>query len=78
MKQFNINITPEFNKNLKLLMKHRGIKEKAQAIRLAVQEVVEKILSENKQTDFRSWLGIGLKSPLNSSPRFKDEDDLWS
>jgi hypothetical protein len=78
MKQFNINITPEFRKDLKLLMKHRGIKEKAQAIRMAVKEVVERILSDSKQSDFRGWLGMGLKSPQNSNPRFNNEDDLWS
>jgi hypothetical protein len=28
-------------------------------------------------TDFSSWLGLANKAPLNPTPRFKSDDDLW-
>jgi len=28
-------------------------------------------------TDFRAWLGLGLKAPKNPRPRFKCDKDLW-
>lgn len=39
MAQLNLNTTPEFDRELEALMKKRGIKTKAEAIRLAVHEV---------------------------------------
>ena len=29
-------------------------------------------------TDYRSWLGLALKAPLNPKPRFRNEDELWT
>jgi len=78
MKQLNIHMTAEFEKHLKLYMKKKGIKEKSSAVRQALKDALER-LEQNKPTqDFRGWLGMGLKSPVNSRPRFKNEDDLWS
>ena len=28
--------------------------------------------------DYRSWLGLALKAPLNPKPRFRSEDELWT
>jgi hypothetical protein len=28
-------------------------------------------------TDFRSWIGIAAKGPMNPNPRFTNEDQLW-
>ena len=77
MKQFNINMTVEFEKDLKTYMKARNIKQKADAIRKAFREIVSNLHPKSK-FDFRSMIGIGLKSPLNQNPKFKNEDDLWS
>ena len=77
MAQFNINLTPEFEKDLETLMKKRGIETKSEAIRNAVHEAVEKLKKRKKEIDFESWLGWGLRVSPNSNPRFKSDKDLW-
>jgi hypothetical protein len=27
--------------------------------------------------DYRPWLGLALRAPLNPKPRFRNEDELW-
>ena len=71
-------MTPEFEKHLKLFMKKRGVKGKSEAVRIAIKEALERLDMQKSAQDFREWLGLGLKAPLNHKPRFKDEDDLWS
>jgi hypothetical protein len=77
MSQINLNITEEFEKDLETYMKKCGLKNKSEAIRLAVKEAA-KLMNQSKQTDFLSWVGSGLKAPTKRSPKFKSEDDLWS
>jgi hypothetical protein len=77
MKQLNLNVTPEFERDLRKLMKATGIKRKSDAVRMAVHEIAERQRREEK-TDFRSWIGLALKGEPNPHPRFKTEDDLWS
>jgi hypothetical protein len=77
MKQLNLNVTPEFERDLKLFMKRKGIKRKSEAIRCALREAASRTMPKS-DCDFHSLLGIGLKAPLNPNPRFKTEDDLWS
>lgn len=77
MKQLNLNVTPEFERDLKLLMKRRGVKNKSELIREVLREFAERERAKS-DFDFHSLLGIGLKAPLNPNPRFKTEDDLWS
>jgi hypothetical protein len=77
MKQLNLNVTEEFERDLRRFMRRRGIAKKSEAVRLALHEAT---LRESPKVDydFRSWLGMALKGPLNPKPRFKSEDDLWS
>jgi hypothetical protein len=77
MKQLNLNVTPEFERDLKLFMKRKGIKRKSDAIRTALRELAERSGAKS-DCDFHSLLGIGLQAPLHPNPRFKTEDDLWS
>jgi hypothetical protein len=77
MKQLNLNVTPEFERDLKLFMKRKGIRRKSDAIRTALRELAEPAATDS-DCDFRALLGIGLKAPLNPHPRFKTEDELWS
>ena len=28
-------------------------------------------------TDFRNWIGLGVAAPLNPAPRFASDPDLW-
>lgn len=77
MSQININTNPGFDKILKNYMRLTGISQKAKAIREAVREALEFRSVAKKQTDFRRWLGLGLKGDLNKNPRFRSDDDLW-
>ena len=70
MKRLSLTLTPQFENDLKRFMKDRGIKNKSEALRIAVREVCPK-------TDFRALIGIATKGPMNPNPRFKTEDDLW-
>jgi hypothetical protein len=77
MAQFNINITPEFERDLKVYMKFKGIPTKSDAVRQALHDAVERLKDMTTKTDFRSWRGLALKAPLKTKRRFKNEDDLW-
>jgi Arc/MetJ-type ribon-helix-helix transcriptional regulator len=77
MKQLNLNVTSEFERDLRTYMKSRGIGSKSEAIRRAVREAASRNSGEGEY-DLRALLGIGLKAPLNQKRRFLTEDDLWS
>jgi hypothetical protein len=77
MKQLNVNITPEFERDLRRLMKNAGIKRKSDAVRQAVHEAAARAKTP-RNYDFRSLIGIALRGPESPDPRFKTEDDLGS
>ena len=77
MKQLNLNVTPEFERDLHRYMKTKGITQKSDAVRQAVHEAARPGIA-NARYDYRAWLGLGLKHPLNPKPRFDSEDALWS
>jgi len=76
MKQMNLTVTPEFERDLRTYMKRKGLKTKSDAVRMAVSEVARRWKAP--ETDFRSWLGAALKAPLHKKPQFTSEDELWS
>lgn len=71
-----MNVTPEFERDLKHLMARKRIRQKSEAIRLAVREAARRGTSSSY--DYRAWLGLALKGPLNPRPKFRNEDQLWS
>ena len=77
MKQLNLQLTKEFLRDLKTFMELSGIKTKSEAIRMAVARMVVELLAQKKRTNFRGWIGLGLRVPLREQRQFKDEDDLW-
>lgn len=77
MSQLNMHVSPDFEKNLKFYMKKTGVGSKAEAIRQAVRVALETLKKEGERPDLDSLLGVGLKHPLNKSPKFKSHDDLW-
>ncbi|MEK7748222.1 MAG: hypothetical protein AAB300_04020 [Nitrospirota bacterium] len=77
MKQLNINITPQFEKDLKLYMKRSNLTQKSEAIRLAIEESAARLKKTDSQMEYRAWLGLDLKAPLSAKLRFKNENDLW-
>jgi len=76
MQQLNLNVTPDFERDLQRYMKQRGIPTKSDAIRQALREAVARAGAVDY--DFRGWLGLGLRAPLRRKRRFESEDDLWS
>ena len=77
MAQLNLNMTPEFEKELQNLMKSRQFKSKAETIRIAIKECLERSLQQKSVIDFDTWIGKGNKKPQNKNPKFKKDDDLW-
>ncbi len=79
MSQMNLNVTPEFQRDLEDYMKRKGIRQKSEAIRLALREALERLNPGRKQASpWDRLFGFGLKfGPLNPKPRFKNDDDLW-
>jgi hypothetical protein len=77
MKQLNVNVTPEFERDLRKVMKDRGIKRKSDALRTLAREAAEKI-ERRKNYDFSELIGAALGGRENPNPKFKTEDDLWS
>jgi metal-responsive CopG/Arc/MetJ family transcriptional regulator len=76
MQQLNLNVTPDFERDLERYMKQRGIATKSDAIRQALREAVAR--AGTAEYDYREWLGLGLRAPLRRKRRFQSEDDLWS
>jgi Arc/MetJ family transcription regulator len=78
MKQMNLNLTAAFERDLARYMRRRGLKQKSEAVRVAVREALERLEAEGQATDFRVWLGFGLRAEERAPRRFASEDDLWS
>jgi Arc/MetJ-type ribon-helix-helix transcriptional regulator len=77
MKQINVNVTPDFDRDLRRLMQARRIGTKSDAIRQAVHEAAERKRAA-ADFDFHAWIGAGLEAgPLNKKPKFKSHDELW-
>ena len=78
MAQLNINVTPQFERDLVRFMRLRGLRTKSEAIRLAIREGVERVLGQEREVDFAGWIGVAEGKLRGHRPRFKDDDDLWS
>jgi hypothetical protein len=77
MRQININVTPEFERDLRHYMRAKNLTTKSDAIRQALREAVAQGVGA-PDVDFRSWLGRALRVPLRRRRRFRNEDELWS
>lgn len=78
MRQMNLVVTSQFERDLARYMRRRGLSSKSEAVRAAVREALEHAEATGQATDFRVWLGFGLRAPQSRRRRFRDEDDLWS
>lgn len=77
MSQLNIHLTPDFEQALSEYMKLKRVKTKSDAVRLAVQEAVQRERGLPVVPDFSRWIGLALQVPGNPNPRFRSDDDLW-
>ena len=71
-----IELDPDLERDLREYMARRNISSESEAIRQALHQALGKQAGDGD--DFRQWLGMGLKAPLNRERRFFSEDDLWS
>ena len=77
MSQLNIHMTPEFEEALSEYMKLKRVRTKSDAVRLAVQEAVERERRLKIVPDFSRWMDLARSVPENPRPRFRSDDDLW-
>lgn len=77
MSQLNIHMTPTLEHDLRKFMKVRHLKSKAEAVRTALKESLERSLPNVSSVDFSSWQGLAKKVPANQNPQFHSGDDLW-
>jgi hypothetical protein len=77
MAQMNLHMAPALENALSKFMRLRGIRTKSEAVRIALQEGLERALMECPSADFRTWIGLAKQAPLNDAPRFHDHDELW-
>ena len=78
MAQLNINVTPDFERDLKRFMRLRRLRTKSEAIRIAIREAVERSLGAAGEQDFSSWIGIARGKLPGHETRFMSDDELWS
>jgi len=78
MPQLNLHLSPEFEQALAEFMRHRHIRTKSDAVRLAVLEAVERERRAYRAPDFSQWIGLGKQAPENPHPKFQSDADLWS
>lgn len=77
MAQLNVHLTPDFEHALQRFKDLRGLPSKSEAVRVAVREALERETRQPSRVDFREWLGLGRRVPLNPNPRFRSHDELW-
>ena len=73
MSQLNIQMTPEFESNLRRFMAARGIKTKSEAIRHAVEEG----LARTPEPAVMDWTGLRGKGLGSAQPHYQSNDQLW-
>lgn len=76
MSRLTVRPTPGFEEALSAFIKIRHLRTKSEAVRLAIQEAVEREQRLQTLPDFSQWIGLALQAPLNLNPRFRSDDDL--
>jgi Arc/MetJ-type ribon-helix-helix transcriptional regulator len=77
MGQMNLNVSPDFERQLARLMRLRQLTSKSEAIRVAVREAVERENRGGRGIEYSAWLGLAKQGRANPKPRFASHDDLW-
>lgn len=77
MSQFNLNLTPEFEKALERFRRIRKLKSRSEAMRVAVLESLEREIGTSRVQEYSTWIGLGSRVAENPNRRFHSHDDLW-
>jgi Arc/MetJ-type ribon-helix-helix transcriptional regulator len=63
MSQINLHTTPEFERDLDILMRTRGMKNKSEAIRCAVREAAASVQPTDASSDWHALRGFVHRLP---------------
>lgn len=74
MAQINFHTTPEFERQLSVLMRLKAIPTKSEAIRIAVAAQAKAAQATLLRTDFSALIGLVAQS---QNARFISDDELW-
>ncbi|MGD9582938.1 MAG: hypothetical protein AB7V26_04595 [Lysobacterales bacterium] len=74
MAQINLHTTPEFEQQLGLLMRLKGIPSKSEAIRMAVAAQARAAQVGQRRRDFAALIGLVASAQPG---RFADDNALW-
>lgn len=73
-KQMNLQITPEFERELETIMRTKGLKSRSEAVRRVVHDAAEAVPKTTMSEWLESAWGIAAEGAL---PPF-DDDELWA
>lgn len=77
MPQLNLHTTDSFEQALARFMRARGLTNKSEAVRIAVEEAAARAVRRRRPGGLRALWRAGLGAPPNDNPRFHSHDDLW-
>jgi Arc/MetJ family transcription regulator len=77
MAQLNIHLDEALEANIRRFMRLSGIRTKSDAVRVALEEGVQRARRGAGRTEYREWLGLGTRAAPSNRVRFRSEDDLW-
>lgn len=76
MGQFNLHMTPEFERTLERLVSIRGFRSKSDAVRIVVREALDEALGTRARGDFGRLRGLAAGG-AGAARQFQGDDDLW-
>ena len=77
MGQLTIPTDAAFETALARFMRQRGLSTVGDALRVAIEEGVARTENGTPPFDYRNWIGMARREPVNPSPQFRSDDDLW-
>lgn len=77
MGQLNMQLTPEFQRNLERAMKKLGARTKSEAIRRAIEEAAKKPAGGRPRVSWRDLLETARTESARKTGRFASHADLW-
>jgi len=75
--QFNLQLSPDFERTLARLVAARRFRSKSEAVRVAVRETLDRALGSRDRADFGQLRGLAAGGRPAASRRFRSDDDLW-
>ena len=75
--QIHINLSAELESALDRFMRLRHFRTKSEAVRVAIQEGLERASHAGSVSAFQAWRGLALRAPVNPTPRFPSDETPW-